>query len=621
MLERIREGSQGVVAKGILFLVIITFALSGISSYINSQADLTVAEVNGVEIGESELEQAFQNERSRMQAQFGDMIDQLMSDESYVANMRAGILERLVVEEIQKQQAKDMGVRVGDDQIKDAIRKMPEFQEAGRFNNDIYIARLRQAGYTPAQFRDYLRQQMARTQFSGAIFGSEFVLPSEKTAFGRLNGQTRSFQLAKVEAKALQAEITPEQSDLDNYYQLNQSRYQTQEKVAVEYIVIDSNEMQSQVEVSDEEVAQYYEENKASYTVTEKRRISHILVEEGEGAETKIAEVAAKLEAGESFESLAKTYSDDTFSGENGGDLEYFDVGIFGDDFDAAVLSLSTVGQVTEAIETESGTHFIKLTELEPAVVSALDEVKEEISATLREDKVRELYIDAQTQVTQISYELSDSLVEVAKEVSLTMQTAPLSNRGQFTGDLAQPAVLNQLFDADFIEQGFNSDLIELSGDKSIVVRVSEHEPARQQSLDEVKTFVEAAVKQDKAAELAQSRAQEALEKLKSGSDFATVTSELGLTSEAHSQIGRTDSSIERNVRNGVFTMPKPVDGKSEFDVIAAANGDSYIVALNAVQVEEVENDAESNQLAAILSRIATKALVDASKSNASVTF
>ena len=69
MLERIREGSQGIVAKSILGLVILTFAISGIGSYISSQADTTLAKVNDVEIGQQAFDTAYQNERARMEQQ------------------------------------------------------------------------------------------------------------------------------------------------------------------------------------------------------------------------------------------------------------------------------------------------------------------------------------------------------------------------------------------------------------------------------------------------------------------------------------------------------------------------------------------------------------------------
>ena len=63
MLERIREGSQGIVAKSILGLVFLTFAISGIGSYISNQAETALSVVNAGEIGQSSFENSYQNER------------------------------------------------------------------------------------------------------------------------------------------------------------------------------------------------------------------------------------------------------------------------------------------------------------------------------------------------------------------------------------------------------------------------------------------------------------------------------------------------------------------------------------------------------------------------------
>ena len=75
MLERIREGSQSFAAKAVLVLIILTFALAGVGSYVTGGATTTVAEVNDAEISQQALERAYENERSRLQEQFGDMFE------------------------------------------------------------------------------------------------------------------------------------------------------------------------------------------------------------------------------------------------------------------------------------------------------------------------------------------------------------------------------------------------------------------------------------------------------------------------------------------------------------------------------------------------------------------
>ena len=141
-----------------------------------------VAEVNGEKISREDFEQAFQNGRARMQQQFGEMYAALAADGNYMNNFRSEVLESLIDQALQKQLAVSLGLRVSDEQIRDAIRNMTEFQVDGQFNNDRYIALLRQAGYQPEQFRELIREQLSRNQLMIGLVGSEFATAKEMQA-------------------------------------------------------------------------------------------------------------------------------------------------------------------------------------------------------------------------------------------------------------------------------------------------------------------------------------------------------------------------------------------------------------------------------------------------------
>lgn len=614
MLERIREGSQGIVAKSILSLVILTFAISGIGSYINSKAETTVMTVNGVEITKSAVDQAYQNGRQQMQAQYGEMVEQLFADEGYVARYREQILENLVVEELQKQQAKEIGVRISDEQIRKAIIEMPAFQVGGTFNNDVYIAKIRQAGYTTTQFREMMREQMGRTQFSGSVLGTDFALPSEQSRYAALMGQKRSFDVIKFDAKTLEAEVTLTDEDIQNYYDLNASRFQTEEKVAFEYILIDSAKLAANVQVSETDLKDYYDNNIAEFTTAEKRRIAHIMVESGD--EAKVAEIQSKLAAGEAFAEVAKALSEDTFSAENGGDLEYFEAGVFGDAFDEAVLALTEVGQVSDLVETESGKHFITMTEFKAEEVKSFESVKGQLDEDARESKVAELYIEAQTKVEEVAFEVPDNLADAAKESGLTLETQELVSRIKLSHPLNNALLTNKLFDEDFIEGGFNSELINLNDTQSVVVRILDHEASRQQTLDEVKSVVTAAVKQQKASELAQQKAQDLLAKIQGGLDYVADDS---IVAVSYDDIGRNDTKVDRAVKEHVFTMVKPTENARSSDWVATSSNGAAVVILKSVVTEPVEDTGNSSQLASLMAQLTNKAFVESAKANADI--
>jgi len=148
--------------------------------------------------------------------------------------------------------------------------------------------------------------------------------------------------------------------------------------------------------VTEEEVKQYYEDNKNTFfLVPVSVKASHILTmfpwvednseetEEGrEEALEKIKMVEDKLKDGGDFEDLARQYSDDGTSGENGGDLGYISKGQMVEEFEEALFSLD-VGEVSEIVETEYGFHIIKATDRQEEYIQKFDEVEESINTYL----------------------------------------------------------------------------------------------------------------------------------------------------------------------------------------------------------------------------------------------
>ncbi len=189
MLENIREKSQGMTAKVILGLIILTFAFAGIGSYTNS-VDTSVAEVNGEKISQQDFEQAFQQQRNRMSQQYGEMFESLLADPTYLNNLRNDVLNSLINEKLLDQNTQDLAIRISDERIKKTIVEMKEFHVDGVFDNNRYLALINQAGFRESSnFRDYLRVEMARQQLTQSLVATEFSLPFETEMVTKLRDQ------------------------------------------------------------------------------------------------------------------------------------------------------------------------------------------------------------------------------------------------------------------------------------------------------------------------------------------------------------------------------------------------------------------------------------------------
>ncbi|MCU5376627.1 peptidylprolyl isomerase PrsA [Bacillus cereus] len=110
-------------------------------------------------------------------------------------------------------------------------------------------------------------------------------------------------------------------------------------------------------------------------------KASHILVSD----ENEAKEIKKKLDAGASFEELAKQESQDLLSKEKGGDLGYFNSGRMAPEFETAAYKLK-VGQISNPVKSPNGYHIIKLTDKKD--LQPYDEVKDSIRKHLEEERI-----------------------------------------------------------------------------------------------------------------------------------------------------------------------------------------------------------------------------------------
>jgi peptidyl-prolyl cis-trans isomerase D len=601
MLERIREGAQGPWAMGILVLVILSFVFAGVGSYINSSSPGAAANVNGEEIGIDELERAYQNERSRMESQFGDAFATLASDTAYLQNFRQGILDRLISEKLLDQAAKEIGLRVSDDQIKLAIVGMQEFQVDGKFDNDRYLALLRQAGFQTNNFRDYMRVDMVRRQLSQSLIGTEFGLVGESKTAHLLQQQTRDIRYLNIPAVKFIEQVNISDDEILDYYQSNISQFDTEQKVSLSYVELVLEDLLPSIEVNEDELTQYYQQNLIDYRTDEERKTAHILFESAEEDEkiaTKAEDVLAKIQAGEEFSKLAKTFSSDTFSAENGGDLGWFGRGIMDPVFEDSAFALTYKGEVSGVVKSEFGYHIIKLTDIKPEQVNSFENVKEEIAIKVKTSKAEDRFYELSQRISEVAFEVPDNLDEVADVAGKSIITTGLFSRVNAPEGVSNLNVLNSAFSSELIEDAVNSEVFELNSNHIMVVRVSKHEPERTKSIDEVKEQIQQILTAQSAQQLSRDWAFELKTALSDGEDVNAKLSTLEINWEEKQGVTRNDADLSQNILDALFKL-----SVADTSVVDLVTGDISLVQLTQVNSAA---DADAQQLISLQSRLAS---------------
>ncbi len=194
--------------------------------------------------------------------------------------------------------------------------------------------------------------------------------------------------------------------------------------------------------VADADLQAYYDANQARYQTEERRRVSHILLESAEeNAEIKAKAdaLAAQLQQGADFAELAKKESADTFSAEKGGDLDFIEKGVMDAEFEKAAYALAKAGDISPVVKTEFGYHIIKLTEVQPGSTKAFADVKDQILATVKEEKAAEKFAELQQLLGEKSFEIADSLQEAAEAVGAKVVSVPAFSRHNAPAELTAP--------------------------------------------------------------------------------------------------------------------------------------------------------------------------------------
>jgi peptidyl-prolyl cis-trans isomerase D len=608
MLDKMREGSQGVAAKIVLVVIILSFALAGVSSYLGGSNVAVAVLVNDQEISQANVEQAYQNERANLQQQYGEQFDILASNPNFAQQVRAQATQGLITDALITQAIDEMGLRIGDEQVKDEIRSMQEFQVDGKFNNEQYLALLRRASYTPAQFSESLKSDLARRQLLQMLIGSEFVLPSEVDTASNLQAQQRVAKLLTVKTSDFADAASVTEDEINEYYQANTTQFQSAEQVSLNYVLLDASNLVGQASVTDEEVEAYYDNNHSDYQRAERRKVAHILVQGlTEESENKAQTLLDEINAGADFATLAAENSDDTFSASNNGELDWFEAGVMDPAFDSASFALSKASPISKLVKSSFGYHIIKLVDVEESAALPLADVKERVEAALLKQKSNELYFELYQTLSEVAFESPDNLEEAAGAISAQILHSELFSADNVPQQFDNSTLLQTVFDQDFRDEGLNSELIELSDHTAIVVRVNDYKEAAAKPLTEVSEQITNALTLQNAQQRAETFVQEITDKLNNGESVESELAEKELSFSADLTLARFSREYDYQIIQQLFKLVKPEEDKVTRQWVAASTGDFAIIELSKVIDSESTEDDVKAQIETMLTRASSE--------------
>ncbi|ADP11798.1 putative protease maturation protein [Erwinia sp. Ejp617] len=576
MMDNLRAASNHVVLKVILGLIILSFILTGVGGYLTGGSGDYAAKVNGQEIGRAQLERAFSSERARQQQMLGEQFSVLAGNEGYMQQMRQQALSQLIDEMLLTQYAKEIGLAIGDDQIKQAIFTQPAFQTDGKFDNAKYLSIINNMGFTADQYAEALRKQLTTQQLIGSVTGTDFVLGNETDSLAALVAQQRLVREVTINVNAMAAKQNVTQEEIANYYQQHQSSLMSPEQFRVSYIKMDASAMQQPVSESD--IQSWYQQHQDDYTQPQRNRYSIIQTK----TEAEARSVLDALKKGGSFAKLAKEKSADPISARNGGDMGWLEPETTPDELKNAALKEK--GQLSDVITSSVGFIVARLDDTQPEKVKALSEVHDEIARKLKQEKAVVAFYKLQQKVSDAASNDNESLASAEQVAGVKAVDTDWFDRDNLPAELKFKAVQDAIFNGALLGEngapGSNSEVITVDGDRAFVLRIREHKPEAVKALKDVTAQITDTLKQQKGLQQAKAQADKLLAELKAGKgDDALKAANLRFA--AQQTLTRTGQDA---LTQAAFSLPLPPQGKPSYGISEDAQGNVVLIALDKVQ-------------------------------------
>jgi peptidyl-prolyl cis-trans isomerase D len=584
MLQTIHDKLKGWVAGVVLGAIGLVFVFWGINWTLS--APTYAAKVNGTEISTNEVRQSYQQQLAQVERRTAAPLDDAMRNE-----IKRRVLDDYVNSEALVTRADDLGYRVSDDELLAAMSQVPAFQVDGKFDKTHALAVLNSQGRSVAEIEALFRRDVKLRQLDTALSASSFATPTEMTFIRALTRQQREASWVTLAAAKYAASANPDDAAVNAYYDAHKSEYMTPETVNLRYVELSLPQLAAKVSVDDAQLKAFYDEQKAKtpelYTQAEQRRVSHILLpvndpKDDAAVKAKADGILKRAQSGEDFAKLAKEFSQDPGSANQGGDLGWSERKRFVGPFADAAFSMK-VDEVRGPVKTQFGYHILKLDGIQPAAVKSYEQSKPELEAEYKRSEAERLFNNAQDQLADAALQNATDIDAVASKAGLTVSDIANFSRTDGGGALGKvPAVNEAAFSQDVLD-GRLSPIVEVDKGRGVVLRATDHKLPQQKPLDSVRSDVVAAWKKQRGIELAAAAAADATKRLNAGESWDAVTKSLGLTASAPKFIARGDRELPMEVRTTLFGSPKPAQ-KPVYGDVRLPDGDAAVFEFTAVR-------------------------------------
>jgi peptidyl-prolyl cis-trans isomerase D len=571
MLQGLRNASQSWYGRAMLAVVmgfiVVSFAIWGIGDIFRGFGSSKLAQVGSIDISTQDYRAAYQNELQRLQRQARRAIT---NEEARAIGLDREVLSRLVTQAALDQKARQLGLAMAEEDLAKAILNDPSFKGPnGQFDRARFANALRDFGYSERTFANERRQDYLRQQIVQAVAGNLVVPEAMLEAINRYRNETRSVDYVVLPPSAAGEIAAPSQDILQKYFDERKQTFRAPEYRRLATLAVTPSTAVNPESISDTDAQKLYEEVKAArFSTPERRNIQQITFPD----EAAAAEANAKIKAGASFESIAA----DRKVTEKDIDLGLLQKSDIADQALAAAAFALSEGTVSEPVKTAFGVALLHVTKIEPGSSKPFAEVSADLKRELATQRAR-------SEVQKLHDAIEDqrsagkSLAEAAKAVGLDVRTIDaVDSAGRdkdgkpVEGLVAGPDLLKAAFASDI---GVDNDTVNTPDGGYVWFEVAGIDPAHERKLEEVKSEVEAAWRNDETQRILSQKATDMVKALQGGGDFAALASAASLQLQHSNDVKRSGAAgFTPGAIVQIFNVPAGGTGQ------AAAEGNSRLV-------------------------------------------
>ncbi len=530
-------------------LSMLVYLIPGAGTPVGDVNDQVVAEIGKEAVMVPEVEQQIHNVLGNRQ-----LPPELLA--SYIPQ----VVDQAIADRAVAFEAQQLGFEVTDQQLARTLRSL----QFGTLPPDQYKQYVeQQMGMSVSDFENNVRLKNYQDAVQMIAMEGIIVPPSEVEAEYHKRNDKIKLDYIAFDPTKLTAEVKPTSADLKSYFDKNGNLFTIPEARDVQLIVADQLKVAESIQVSDAQIQNYYNSHKDDYRTPDRVHARHILLSTTNKPKDEIPKIQAKAEdllkqirGGADFAQIAQKNSEDPGLANKGGDLGWVVRGQMVKNFEDTLFALKPK-ETSNVVTTEYGLHIIQVLEKEPARLRPLEEVKNDIAATLRNQSVFDLMQNLTDQAHAEWAKAPKDGQQIAEKLKLFFATADKFSPGGTLPELGTEPQIGTAIMA--LKPGEVSQVLQ-SGNKLVIAEVTAIHAPHPGEFSEVEDKVRKSYIQQRGAELATEKSNKAAELLKqNGGDLKAAAKSVGAeakTSDFFTRSGAIEGVGSAAVLGDVFDKP-----------------------------------------------------------------